>query len=141
MKALRVASFHVHATAQQSARWKQAAEAEGFSSAGTWLACAADAYLKARARAGQPLPLAWRRGRFKVQLADGEELVVGFVSPPFGCFRGSEDGMVQRGRGVHSLVYVPAGRILATVRRYQEVKALAADLARQWVREEGHVLP
>ncbi len=74
MNRLRVASFTVHATAVQSARWKQAAEAEGFHSAGAWLACAADAYLKARARAGQPVPLAWRLGVFKAVL-DSEELL------------------------------------------------------------------
>lgn len=74
MNRLRIASITVHATAAQSARWKQAAEAEGFHSAGAWLACAADAYLKARARAGAPVPLAWRRGTFKATLG-GRELV------------------------------------------------------------------
>jgi len=65
MSSLRVASFTVHATVEQSARWKRAAEAEGHRSAGTWLAAAADAYLKARARAGAPVPLAWHRGSFE----------------------------------------------------------------------------
>src|SRR5215208_7053331 len=59
---MRVASFTVHGTAEQSARWKRAAEAEGFASVGAWAAPALDAYLKARARAGRPLPLYWRRG-------------------------------------------------------------------------------
>ncbi len=59
---MKVASFNVHADARQSARWKQAAEGEGFPSVGAWLAGAADAYLKAWARAGMPIPLAWRRG-------------------------------------------------------------------------------
>ena len=45
--ALKVATFTVHADARQSARWKQAAEGEGFPSVGAWLAGAADAYLKA----------------------------------------------------------------------------------------------
>jgi hypothetical protein len=134
---LRTATFTVHSTTAQSARWKQAAEAEGFASAGQWLAEAADAYLKARARAGAPVPLAWRRGRFRVRLEGGEELVSGFVSPPFGCFRGDASGEARRGRGIHSLVYVPAGRIMATVRRYSEARALASDLARLWIRGDG----
>ncbi len=60
---MKVASFTGRATVQQSARWKQAAESEGFQSAGAWLAGAADAYLKIRAKAGLPvLPLVacWR---------------------------------------------------------------------------------
>ena len=59
---MNVATFTVHATAEQSIRWKRAAEAEGHRSAGTWLAAAADAYLRVRAKAGHPLPLAWRHG-------------------------------------------------------------------------------
>ncbi len=137
MNRLRVASFTVHATAVQSARWKQAAEAEGFTSAGRWLACAADAYLKVRARAGQPVPLAWRLGVFKAML-DGEERTVrGFVSPPFGAFRGDGIGRQRRHANLFRLVFLPDGRILATVSRYRECKALAADLARTYLREEG----
>lgn len=64
---MKVASVTVHASAEQSARWKRAAEAEGHRSAGTWLAAAADAYLKVRAKAGLPLPLAWRHGTFHVR--------------------------------------------------------------------------
>ncbi len=134
---LKVASFTVHADARQSARWKIAAEVEGFTSAGAWLAGAADAYLKARARAGQPLPLAWRRGVFKV-LLDGEERTVrGHVSPPFGAFRGDGSGRHAPGRHFYRLAYLPSGRILATMRSYRECKALAAELARLWVRGDG----
>ena len=135
MKALRVANFTVHATAAQSARWKQAAEAEGFHSVGAWLACAADAYLKARARAGQPVPLAWRRGHFLVRLESGEERVTGHVSPPFGSYRGDGTGQDRRTQR-HTLVYIPTARILATVKYKQESRALAAELARLWLREE-----
>jgi hypothetical protein len=137
---LKVASFTVHATAQQSARWKQAAEAEGYTSAGQWLAGAADAYLKARARAGQPVPLAWRRGRFLVLLESGEELMRGHVSPPFGSYRGDgsgADGHAKR----HTLVYLPERRILASVQFQREARALASDLARQWLQEEGRPAP
>jgi hypothetical protein len=137
VSALRVASFTVHATAAQSARWKQAAEAEGFSSAGAWLACAADAYLKARVRAGAPVPLAWRRGVFKVQLVDGEEQTMrGRIAEPFGEYRGDGTGHDPKAER-HTLVYLPTRRILATVKYQREVRALAAELARTWVRGKG----
>jgi hypothetical protein len=133
---MKVATFTVHADARQSARWKQAAEGEGYASAGAWLAAAADAYLKARARAGMPIPLRWRKGRFRVELQAGAAEVSGFLSMPFGAFRGTVQG---RGVACHqyTLVYVPAGRILATVRTYAQCKALAAELARLWVRGDG----
>ena len=50
---MKTASFTVHATAEQSIRWKRAADAEGHRSAGTWLAAATDAYLRVRA-SGNP---------------------------------------------------------------------------------------
>ena len=105
-----VATFTVHADARQSARWKQAVEGEGFPSVGSWLAGAADAYLKARARAGMPIPLAWRKGRFKVELQDSELVEVrGHLSPPFGSFCGTADGPSSyTGRHRHALVYVPS---------------------------------
>ncbi len=134
---LRVAHFTVHATAQQSARWKQAAEAEGFASAGAWLACAADAYLKARARAGQPLPLAWRRGRFRARLLDGAEPELwGWIAEPFGFYRGDATGPGRPGCKTYTLTYLPELRMLGTLRLARECKALAADLARQWIRAE-----
>jgi hypothetical protein len=84
---MKTASFTVHADVRQSARWKQASEGEGFPSVGSWLAGAADAYLKARARAGMPIPLAWRRGRFQVEFQSGELVEVnGQLSPPFCSF-------------------------------------------------------
>ena len=137
MRSLKVATFTVHATAVQSARWKQAAEGEGFPSVGAWLAGAADGYLKARARAGMPVPLAWRRGRFRVELQDGETELPGFVSPPFGVFRGTETGRGLRACGRFTLVYVPSRRILATMGTYVQCKGLASELARLWVRGNG----
>ena len=68
---MKVATFTVRASAEQSRRWKMAAEADGHRSAGSWLGAAADAYLKVRAKAGLPLPLAWRHGTFHVRLEDG----------------------------------------------------------------------
>jgi hypothetical protein len=136
---VKVATFTVHADVRQSARWKQAAEGEGFASVGAWLARAADAYLKARARAGMPIPLAWRRGRFRVELQGGEVVeIYGQISPPFGSFCGTSDGPSSyTGRHRHTLVYVPSGRILATMRTFAQCKALAAELARLWVRGDG----
>lgn len=136
---MKVATFTVKADARQSARWKQAAEGEGFPSVGAWLAGAADAYLKARARAGMPIPLAWRQGSFHVELEGGEiARVSGKVSPPFGSFAGTEAGPVfYAGRRKFCLVYLPSRRILATVSSFRECKALAAELARLWVRGDG----
>jgi hypothetical protein len=135
---LKVATFTVRADVRQSARWKQAAEGEAFPSVGAWLAGAADAYLKVRARAGLPIPLAWRRGGFRVELGGELVQVTGHVSPPFGTFAGTTAGPASYA-GMHRfcLVYVPAGRILATVHSYREGKALAAELARLWYRGGG----
>jgi len=134
---MKVATFTVHATAAQSARWKMAAEGEGFQSAGAWLAAAADAYLKVRARAGIPIPLAWRKGRFRVELQEREAELPGFVSMPFGAFRGTVQGRGFQACHRFTLVYIPSRRILATVRTLAQCRALAAELARLWVRGDG----
>ena len=136
---MKVATFTVHATALQSARWKQAAEGEGFPSVGSWLSAAADAYLKVRARAGLPVPLAWRKGLFRIRLEDGElVLVKGHVSPPFGVFAGVPGEPARyRGRKQHTLVYVPSRRVVATLRSFAQCKALASELVRLWYRGEG----
>jgi hypothetical protein len=132
---LKVATFTVHADARQSARWKQAAEGEGFSSVGSWLSRAADAYLKVRARAGLPVPLAWSKGIFSVQLMDGQEIrVTGMVSPPFAYFRGTSHG-TDRNKG-RSLVHLASGRIIATLRRSAQARALASDLTPALLRGE-----
>lgn len=135
---MKVATFTVRATAGQSARWKQAAEAYGHASVGTWLAEAADAHLDGLRRAGKPLPLAWRHGRFSVHLEGGETVALpGFVSPPFGAFRGTAEGPGFRACGRYTLVYMPQNRILATFRTYGHCKALASSLSRLWVRWGG----
>ncbi|MFY9823994.1 MAG: hypothetical protein WAM82_21630, partial [Thermoanaerobaculia bacterium] len=82
---MKIATFSVRASMPQSIAWKRAAESEGFASCGAWLARAADAYLRVRARVGLPLPLAWRLGRFLVRLEDGAEPEVrGWIARPFG---------------------------------------------------------
>jgi len=136
---VKVASFHVRASSEQATRWNRAAEAEGHRSAGTWLAYAADAYLKVRAKAGLPLPLAWRRfGRFEVYLDSGKATVRGPISPPFAAFRGDSEGPDRRSNR-HSLVYLPEARIVATVRSSRQAKALAAELLPVLIR--GDPLP
>ncbi len=123
---MKTASFTVHATAEQSIRWKRAAEAEGHRSAGTWLAAAADAYLRVRAKAGHPLPLAWRRGvRFRVQLMEGREIeVAGVVSPPFAVFQGTSHGPDRN--KLRTLVHLPTRRVIATLRSSRLCRALAS---------------
>ncbi|HEX6903350.1 MAG TPA: hypothetical protein VF789_26775 [Thermoanaerobaculia bacterium] len=135
---MKTASFTVRASERQSARWKQAAEAEGFASVGAWLAGAADAYLKVRARAGMPVPLAWHRGLFRAILEGGETTVRGYVSPPFGAYYGTPAGQPSyRGKHRYTLVYLPSKRVLATVETYVQCKVLASELARIWFREDG----
>ena len=136
---MKTATFTVHATAEHSRRWKMASESEGHRSAGTWLACAADAYLKVRARAGLPVPLAWRKGLLRIKLEDGELVLVrGHLSPPFGVFAGTPGEPARySGRKRFTLVYVPSGRFLATLRSFAHCKALAGELARLWYRGDG----
>jgi hypothetical protein len=132
---LKVATYTVHADAQQSVRWNRAAEGEGFKSTGTWLARAADAYLRVRAKAGQPLPLAWHQGAFSVQLMDGRELQVhGMVSPPFGTFQGTSHGPDRN--KLRTLVHLPSGRIIATLRSSRQCRALASEIAPSLLRGE-----
>ena len=135
---MKVASFTVHATAEQSARWKRAAEAEGFASVGMWASRALDAYLKQRLAAGAPVPLAWARGRVRAVLQDGSVYDLrGWLAPPFGFYRGNAAGRVPGGTKAFSLVYLPTGRLLGTFRYAAHCKALASDLARVWVRWDG----
>jgi hypothetical protein len=132
---VKVASFTVHATADQSIRWKRAAEAEGHRSAGTWLAAAADTYLRVRARAGQPIALAWHLGAFTARLMDGREVKMrGVVSPPFGVFQGTSHG--PDGNKRRTLVHLPTGRVIATLRSSRQCRALAAELAPVLLRGE-----
>jgi hypothetical protein len=135
---VKTATFTVHADSRQSARWKQAAEAEGFPSAGAWLAAAADAYLKVRARAGLPVPLAWRKGVFRVEDCGETVTVRGHVSPPFGVFAGTPAELAPYpGRKQFTLVFIPTRRVLATLRSFAHCKALASELARLWYRGDG----
>jgi hypothetical protein len=132
---VKVATFTVHATAEQSIRWKRAAESEGHRSAGTWLALAADAYLRVRARAGLPLPLAWHYGFFTVRLMDGREVKTrGMVSPPFGTFQGTTHGPDKS--HLRTLVHLPSGRVIATLKGTRQCRTLASEIAPVLLRGE-----
>jgi hypothetical protein len=135
---LKTASFTVRATMPQSIAWKRAADAEGFPSCGAWLSRAADAYLRLRAKAGLPLPLAWARGTVRVDMegATGAELR-GWTARPFGIFRGSPTGPKGEGCKVYTLVYLPARRIVATFKYARQCRALAAELAAVYARSDG----
>jgi hypothetical protein len=137
---MKTIAFTVRATEKQSLRWKHAANHDGHTSVGTWLAEAADRHLDAVARAGRPVPLAWNRfGFFTVRLMNDREMMVpGRTSAPFGIFRGNDQGPGTMGCKRHSLVYIPAARILATMRTEAHCKALASELARLWVRWGGN---
>jgi len=134
---LKTATFTVRADAQQSARWKQATETAGFRSVGGWLASAADAYLKFRARTTLPLPLGWRAGTFQAVMATGELLTVrGKLAPPFAYFEGTEDGpSYGKGKRRFTLVYLPTRRVLATLRYSKDCQEYGAALAARWVRD------
>jgi hypothetical protein len=133
---LKVASFTVRASMPQSVRWKQAAEGEGFASVGSWAGSALDAYLEGRRRAGRPIPLAWHRGAVRVALEGREVTLKGWVSPPFGIFCGTVNGPGVRGSRLQTLVHLPAGRIVATLRAHRQCRALAAELAPIFARDE-----
>ena len=132
---MKVASFTVRATLAQSERWKRAADLEGYLSVGAWAAPALDSYLKARLRAGRPLPLAWRHGRFRARLDDGTEPELrGWQAPPFALFRGSAAGPGYPGSKLYALVY--DRRIVATFRFARQCRELAAELAPILLRSE-----
>lgn len=132
---MKTAAFTLRATERQSLAWKRAADAEGFPSVGAWAALALDAYLKVRAKAGLPIPLAWRLGFFRARLVDGRDAELrGKVSPPFGIFQGSGHGPDRN--ALRTLVYLPTGAIIATLRTSRQCRTLASELAPVLLRGE-----
>lgn len=126
---MKTAAFTVRATMAQSIAWKRAADAEGFASVGSWAALALDAYLKARARAGHPIPLSWQLGHFQVRLDSGETVSLpGWISPPFFIFRGTASGRTRNTRH-HTLIHQPDGKLIATLRTHAQARQLAAEMA------------
>jgi hypothetical protein len=93
------------------------------------------------ARSGRATPLLWDRGRFLVRLTDtsrwpetvADVEVPGFVSGPFGIFRGSGRGAGAPGSGEHSLAHLPTRRIIATLPLRKSCMAPAAELAVLWI--------
>ncbi|MEP7013107.1 MAG: hypothetical protein ABJC13_22530 [Acidobacteriota bacterium] len=134
---MKVATFTVRATMPQSIAWKRVASAESFPSVGHWLAHAADAQLRAIVRGGLPMPLDWSRGFFRVILLGGRELpdVWGKVSVPFGYYQGSAAGPARI--EPRTLVYLPTGKVIATLKTARQCRALAAELAPAYARDEA----
>ena len=86
---------------------------------------------------GMPVPLVWQRGRFKVALTNGQTVEIkGHVSPPFAAYAGGKNGY-NRKAWVYTLVYLPSGRPLATLRSYKQCKLLAGELSRMWIKWDG----
>ena len=90
--------------------------------------------MEARARAGHPIPLAWHLGTVRVVLDGHEVTLKGWLSPPFGIFCGTANGPGLRGSKRQTLVH--AGQIVATLRSHRQCRALAAELAPIFARDE-----
>ena len=80
-------------------------------------------------------PLTWQLGTFRVLIAENdrcEELheieVRGPVSGPFGVFRGDGRGPAPPDRSFFSLVHLPTGRVMASLRLRRECMAMASEL-------------
>ena len=83
------------------------------------------AYLDALKRAGKPLALAWRKGRFRVRLEDGAEPELpGWIARPFGIFRGTDAGPLYTGCHLYTLAYLPSERLVATFRTARPLQEL-----------------
>ncbi len=61
----------------------------------------------------------------------------GSVSPPFGAFRGTDNGRLPKGGKFFSLVHLKSRRIIATVRTYGQCQTLASELAPLLLRDEA----
>jgi hypothetical protein len=103
----------------------------------SWLADTVDAYLRELARSGRIKPLLWDRDRFLVQLTDttrspavaADVEVPGYVSWPFGIFRGTTRGVGAPGSGAYTLAHLSTRQTIATLPLRKSCMALAAELA------------
>ena len=91
---------------------------------------------QARAVAGIPAPLVWKRGTFKVWISESyrekdlEEIEVeGPISGPFGIFRGTLADQLPRITPTSLVIHIPTGRSLSLPGRHRECKAFAAEVA------------
>ena len=129
-------SFTVDADRERAELWRAAA-AERSTSVSSWLADTADAHLQELARTGRATPLPWDRGRFLVRLTDTSQNpsvaadveVAGYVSRPFGLYRGTTRGVGAPGSGAYTLAHLPTARTIATLSLRKSCMALAAELA------------
>jgi hypothetical protein len=129
-------SFTVEADREQAERWREVAAERGLE-VSSWLADTADAHLRELARSGRVTPLPWFRDRFRATLTDtsrspatvADVEVRGFISGPFGIFRGTTWGVGAPGSGEHTLAHLPTHRTLATLPLRKSCMALAAELA------------
>lgn len=132
---MKTAQFNVRGSEEQARRWQRATEADGYRSVGAWLAWAADSFLKARARAALPVPLAWSLGSFPVVLDGSERIVRGWLSPPFYIYRGNSAGPAYYGRHLYTLCYL--ARIVATLKTAAQCRQLASEMAPLVLRDEA----
>src|SRR4051794_37093307 len=129
-------SFTVDTDRERAELWRVAA-AERCMSIPSWLADTADAHLRELARTGRATPLSWYGGRFLVRLTDtsrspsvaADVEVPGYVSRPFGIFRGTARGLGAPGSGQHTLAHLPTRRTIAALPLRKSCMALAAELA------------
>jgi hypothetical protein len=132
---VKTVQYNCRGSEEQARRWQRACEADGFRSVGAWLAYAADAFLKARARAALPVPLAWSLGSFSVVLDGIERVLRGWLSPPFYIFRGNSAGPSYQGRHLYTLCY--GSRIVATLKSAAQARRLASEMAPVILRDEA----
>jgi hypothetical protein len=78
-----------------------------------------------------------------VILGGGQEVTVpGWLSVPFGVYRGTEDApSPYLGRHRHTLVHLPGKRIIATLRTHRQAQALACELAPVFARGDPPLDP
>ncbi len=125
MEGMKTASITLSPSADQSAEWRWAAKEEGFRSVRTWIAFAVDAYVNARA--GEPLPLAWRRGTVNVDLPDGSTVDTrGWQAEPYAIFRGDGFGPAALNKKTFSLLYLPNRQLLVTFHSLKHCQEMAA---------------
>lgn len=132
---MKTVQYNCRGSEEQARRWQRATEADGYRSVGAWLAWAADCFLKARARAALPVPLAWSLGSFPVVLDGAERVLRGWISPPFAYFRGTSAGPSYPGRHRYTLCY--SARLVATLPTAAQCRRLASEMAPLILRDEA----
>jgi hypothetical protein len=74
--------------------------------------------------------LVWSNGVVRVVRMDGKEIEeVGRSSPPFDYLPGNLVGRAYAGGRAFTLVYLPEGKVLATLSTARECRILAPELA------------